>query len=139
MPTPENRPDAGKDSGALPDTGASLPVEFIELGLGLELLVDSHCEFVDAVKAAILPIEGEFLFDLPHALVSQRLLPRREGKGRVAAVRMAYEGSETPRVAFVYLSADGAETRVEPEDGQPEHLRNFANSFVAVLERIAHN
>ena len=132
MPTPENRPDAGKDSGALPDTGASLPVEFIELGLGLELLVDSHCEFVDAVKAAILPIEGEFLFDLPHG-------DDPEGKGRVAAVRMAYEGSETPRVAFVYLSADGAETRVEPEDGQPEHLRNFANSFVAVLERIAHN
>jgi hypothetical protein len=129
MPTPEDQPNAGTEAAALPDARASMPVEFIELGLALELLLDSHPVFADAVKAAILPLDGEFLFELPDSETP-------DGKGRLAAVRLAYAGSEIPRVAFVFLS-DDAETKVETADGQPEPLRNFATSFVEVIEKIA--
>lgn len=128
MPTSENRAATDAQLKPAPQAGTSTPVEFIELGLALELLIDTHPVFSDAVKAAILPLDGEFLFELPYG-------NDPDGKGRVAAVRLAFAGSEEPRVAFVYFSEE-AETRVEAGDGQPEHLRNFARSFVDVLEKI---
>ena len=129
MPTPENQIDASAETKSPAQDGASMPVEFIELGLGLELLLDTHPVFSDAVKAAILPLEGEFLFELPYGA-------KPDSKGRVAAVRLAYAGSDDPRVAFVFLSDDAMDTRVEAADGQAEHLKNFAESFVDVLEKI---
>jgi hypothetical protein len=113
----------------VPRDGASTPVEFIEVGLALELLLDTHPIFADAVKAAILPLDGEFLFELPYG-------SQPGGKGRVAAVRLAYAGHEEPRVAFIFLSDDAMDTKIEPAEGQVEHLRNFAHSFVDVLEKI---
>lgn len=129
MPTPENQIDASTEAKTVPQDGASMPVEFIELGLGLEMLLDTHPAFTDAVKAAILPLDGEFLFELPYG-------ENPDGKGRVAAVRLAYAGNDEPRVAFVFLRDDGLDTRIEAADGQAEHLRNFAESFVNVLEKI---
>jgi hypothetical protein len=133
MPMPENRPDnradAAQNNNSMPRDGATQPVEFIELGLALELLLDSYPIFADAVKAAILPLDGEFLFELPYA-------GKPDGKGRVAAVRLAYAGREEPRMAFVFLSDDAMDTRIEPAEQQVEHLRNFAQSFVDVLEKI---
>ncbi|MDB5522437.1 MAG: hypothetical protein JWM58_200 [Rhizobium sp.] len=129
MPTPENHLDASTEAQTVPQDGASMPVEFIELGLGLEMLLDTHPAFMDAVKAAILPLDGEFLFELPYG-------EKPDGKGRVAAVRLAYAGDDEPRVAFVFLLDDGMETSIEASEGQPEHLRNFAESFVNVLEKI---
>jgi hypothetical protein len=76
-----------------------------------------------------MPLDGEFLFDLPHG-------DKPDGKGRVAAVRLAYAGNAEARLAFVFLSDDALETRVEAAEGQPEHLTNFARSFVDVLEKI---
>lgn len=129
MPTPENRAENGADAKSPPQNSASTPVEFIELGLALELLLDNFPVFADAVKAAILPLDGEFLFELPYG-------SKPDSKGRVAAVRLAYAGNEAPRVAFVFLSDDAMDTRIEPAEGQVEHLRNFAQSFVDVLEKI---
>lgn len=129
MPTPESQVIAQSATSTSPQVRAPQPVEFIELGLGLELLLDSYPVFADAVKASIEPLEGEFLFDLPYAT-------KPDGKGRVAAVRLAYAGNAEPRVAFVFLSDDAMETRIEPGDGQVEHLRSFAQSFVDVLEKI---
>ncbi len=129
MPTPENHLDADTKAKSILQKGDSMPVEFIELGLSLELLLDTHPMFVDAVKAAILPLDGEFLFELPYGA-------RTDSKGRVAAVRLAYAGNDQPRVAFIFLSDDAMDTRIEPADGQVEHLRNFAESFVNVLEKI---
>lgn len=129
MPTPEKQVNTDIESKSVPQDGASMPVEFIELGLALELLLETHPVFSDAVKAAILPLDGEFLFELPYG-------EKPDGKGCVAAVRLAYAGFDTPRVAFVFLSDDAAETRVEAADSQAEHLRNFAQSFVDVLEKI---
>lgn len=126
MPIPENQIDAETKTTSTPQAGTTLPVEFIELGLALELLLDTHPVFADAVKAAILPLDGEFLFELPYG----------DGKGRVAAVRLAYAGNQDQRVAFVFLSDDAMDTKIEPADGQVEHLRNFAQSFVDVLEKI---
>jgi hypothetical protein len=108
---------------------ATSPVEFIELGLGLEMLLETHPVFIDAVKAALLPLDGEFLFELP-------LGEKPDGKGRVAAVRLAYEGSDDPRLAFAVLSDDGLETSIHMPDAQPEHLKSFAESFVDVLGRL---
>jgi len=129
MQTPEKRPGKAPPSKSAPQAGTTVPVEFIELGLGLELLLETHPVFIDAVKAAILPLDGEFLFDLPHG-------DKPEGKGRVAAVRLAYAGNAESRLAFIFLSDDALETRVEAAEGQPEHLTNFARSFVDVLEKI---
>jgi hypothetical protein len=129
MPTPDNRADAHTEIKSVPQDGASTPVEFIEVGLSLELLLDSHPVFAEAVKAAILPLDGEFLFELPYGSES-------DGRGRVAAVRLAYAGHEEPRVAFIFLSDDAMDTRIEPADGQVQHLRDFAQSFVDVLEKI---
>lgn len=108
---------------------ATSPVEFIEFGLGLEMLLETHPVFTDAVKAALLPLDGEFLFELP-------LAEKPDGKGRIAAVRLAYEGSTDRRLVFAVLSDDGLETGVHRPDEQPEHLKSFAESFVDVIERL---
>jgi hypothetical protein len=130
MATPEERTGVEIDSTGVHKTSDTAPVEFIELGLSLELLLDSHPSFAEAVKAAIEPLDGELLFDLPYSESPDSL-------GRVAAVRLPYAGSAEPRLAFIFLSDDAAETRIEPAEGQVEHLRNFANSFVEVIEKIA--
>ncbi|MBL0370882.1 hypothetical protein JJB09_02460 [Rhizobium sp. KVB221] len=129
MRAPEKHVEKARHTKPSKTKGDTAPVEFIEVGLSLELLLDSHPVFSDAVRAAILPLDGEFLFDLPHGTDP-------DSKGRVAAVRLAYAGVDEPRLAFVFLSDDGTETKVEGADGQAEHLINFANSFVDVLEKI---
>ena len=128
MQAPEKHRDQTQATAQKSSTNPA-PVEFIELGLALELLLDTHPVFADAVKAAILPLDGEFLFELPHGEAP-------DGKGRVAAIRLAYAGVDEPRLVFVFLSDDGTETKVEAPDGQAEHLANFARSFVDVLEKI---
>jgi hypothetical protein len=127
--TPEHRDGIVASAKAAPVAEGSNPVEFIELGLGLEMLLEAHPVFADAVKAAILPLDGEFLFELPHG-------EDPDSKGRIAAIRLAYAGSAEPRLVFVILGDDGAETSVEKPDNQPEHLTSFARSFVDVLERL---
>jgi hypothetical protein len=130
MQTTPDAPKAMPQAAIRPDdTKATSPVEFIELGLGLEMLLESHPVFADAVKAALLPLDGELLFELP-------LGEQPDGKGRVAAVRLAYEGSDDRRIAFAILSDDGLEASIHTPDAQPEHLKSFAESFVDVLERL---
>ena len=106
------------------------PVEFIEFGLGLEMLLETHPVFTDAIKAALLPLDGEFLFELP-------LGEKPDGKGRIAAVRLAYEGAKDRRLAFAVLSDDGLATSIHTPDAQPAHLKSFAESFVDVLTKIS--
>ena len=127
--TPEDHETASSTAPGAPSGGPPAPVEFIELGLGLEMLLETHPVFADAVKAALMPLDGEFLFELPHG-------DKPDGRGRVAAIRMAYAGSDEQRLAFVVLGDDGIETSVETADDQPEHLTSFAQSFVDVLERL---
>lgn len=126
---PENQEIIPSAAQNAPSGESSTPVEFIELGLGLEMLLETHPVFADAVKASLMPLDGEFLFELPHG-------DKPEGKGRVAAIRLAYAGSDEQRLAFVVLADDGIETSVETADGQPEHLTSFAEAFVDVLERL---
>lgn len=132
----QTTPDSPKAATrpAIDGTGpeAASPVEFIEFGLGLEMLLETHPVFSDAVKAALLPLDGEFLFELPHG-------GKPDGKGRVAAVRLAYAGSKDQRLAFAILSEDGLETSIQAAEDQPEHLKSFAESFVDVLEKIGRN
>lgn len=127
--TPENQTLVPSTAKGAPSGGSSTPVEFIELGLGLEMLLETHPVFTDAVKASLMPLDGEFLFELPHG-------DKPEGKGRVAAIRLAYSGADEQRLAFVILADDGIETSVEAAHGQPEHLTSFAEAFVDVLERL---
>lgn len=130
MQTTPETPKAAPHAAASPAASeATSPVEFIELGLGLEMLLETHPVFADAVKAALQPLDGEFLFELP-------LGEKPDGKGRVAAVRLAYEGSEDRRLAFAVLSDDGLETSIHTPGAQPEHLTRFAESFVDVLGRL---
>lgn len=127
--TPDTHKAATQTSVKAVGTAAASPVEFIEFGLGLEMLLETHPVFSDAVKAALLPLDGEFLFELPHG-------EKPGGKGLVAAVRLAYAGSADRRLAFAILSEDGLETSVHTPDAQPQHLKSFAESFVDVLERL---
>lgn len=129
MTTPDTTKAAPQAAIKPAARGATSPVEFIELGLGLEMLLETHPVFIDAVKAALLPLDGEFLFELP-------LGEQPDGKGRIAAVRLAYEGSGDPRLAFAVLSDDGLETSIHMPDAQPEHFRSFAESFVDVVRRL---
>jgi hypothetical protein len=127
--TMQTTPDTPKAAAQTGGSETTSPVEFIELGLGLEMLLETHPVFADAVKAALEPLDGELLFELP-------LGERPDGKGRVAAVRLAYEGSDDRRLAFAILSDDGLETSIHTPDAQPEHLRSFAESFVDVLGQL---
>lgn len=127
--TPDMQKAAPQAAGKPDGNAATSPVAFIELGLGLEMLLETHPVFIDAIKAALLPLDGEFLFELP-------LGEKPEGKGRIAAVRLAYEGADDRRIAFAVLSDDGLETSIHRPDEQPEHLKSFAESFVDVLERL---
>ena len=127
--TPESSKATPQNAIVSSDGDITSPVEFIELGLGLEMLLETHPVFTDAVKAALLPLDGEFLFELP-------LGEKPEGKGRVAALRLTYEGCGDRRLAFAVLSDDGLETSIHTPDAQPEHLKSFAESFVDVLERL---
>ena len=129
MQTPEIQTPAAASGKALQQSEMSMPVEFIELGMTLDILLENHPVFADAVKAAVLSVDAEFLFELPHG-------EKADGKGRVAVIRLAYAGAKAPRLAFVILSEDGMETRIEAADGQPEHLTSFAEAFVDVLEKI---
>ncbi|WP_137156472.1 hypothetical protein [Rhizobium sp. FKL33] len=113
-----------------PSSRTPEPIEFTELSLTVDLLLESHPVFADAVKAALLPLDGEFLFDLPHA-------GKPGGKGRVAAVRIRYAGSYEAKLAFVFLSDDAMDARVAPPDSELAHLKSFAESFVGVLEKFA--
>jgi hypothetical protein len=127
--TPESSTSASQAAVTVARNEAASPVEFIEFGLGLEMLLETHPVFTDAVRAALLPLDGEFLFELP-------LADKPDGKGRVAAVRLAYAGSPERRLAFAVLSEDGVETSIQTPDEQPEHLKSFAESFVDVLTKI---
>jgi hypothetical protein len=127
--TPDTEKAAQQATAQSGGTEATSPVEFIELGLGLEMLLETHPVFADAVKAALLPLDGEFLFELP-------LGEKPDGKGRIAAVRLAYEGADDRRIAFAVLSDDGLETSIHTPNAQPEHLKSFAESFVDVLQRL---
>ncbi|CAN7459590.1 hypothetical protein [Rhizobium sp. LjRoot254] len=127
--TPENQAIVPSTAKGTLSAGKSTPVEFIELGLGLEMLLETHPVFADAIKAALMPLDGEFLFELPHG-------DKPDGKGRVAAIRLAYAGAEEQSLAFVVLADDGVETSVQLADGQPEHLTSFAEAFVDVLQQL---
>jgi len=127
--TPEPSTAAPQAAAALAGHDGASPVEFIEFGLGLEMLLETHPVFTDAVKAALLPLDGEFLFELPVA-------DRPDGKGRVAAVRLAYAGEDERRLCFAVLGEDGVETSIQTAGEQPEHLTRFAESFVDVLTKI---
>ena len=127
--TPESQNVVSSRAGNVSSDAQSTPVEFIELGLGLEMLLETHPVFADAVKAALMPLDGEFLFELPHG-------EKVDGKGRVAAIRLVYAGADEQRLAFVILAEDGIETSVETADGQAGHLTSFAEAFVDVLERL---
>ena len=127
--TPETQAVVPSTAKGRPSGEGSAPVEFIELGLGLEMLLETHPVFADAVKASLMPLDGEFLFELPHG-------DKPDGKGRVAAIRLAYAGADEQRLAFVILADDGIETSVEAADGQPEHLTSFAEAFVDVLQQL---
>ena len=66
MEATSETPKAMPQTAIAPTDGQTTsPVEFIELGLGLEMLLETHPVFTDAVKAALLPLDGEFLFELP--------------------------------------------------------------------------
>jgi hypothetical protein len=124
------RPQSVTQTLAKEVSASVMPVEFIELSLEIDLLLESQPSFADAVRTATAAAGGEFLFDLPHAASP-------EGKGRVAAVRIAHSGAVDRDLVFIYLSDDGQDTSVRTADGQPTHLRSFANSFVEVLEKFA--
>lgn len=107
-------------------SGAESVLDLAELALALDLSLETHPIFVEAVKAAIRPLRGEFLFELPHG--------KPGAKGRIAAMRFALANSHEPLILFATLGDDGLETALTRFEEQPEHLQSFAQSFVSVFE-----
>ncbi|PKA40195.1 hypothetical protein [Rhizobium sullae] len=124
--TPE-RPQVSS-LGASDPSEAFLPMELLELELSLEGYDGGEEGFCEAVRAAAANANGEFLFDLPAAGLI-------EDCRRLAVLRIPSVSSEM-RVVLAVLDRDGSEIRVQAPDEETEHLVQFADAFIEVLERI---
>lgn len=112
-----------------PASEPALPLELIELELSLDGFATEQDGFSEAVRRAAKSLDGEFLFDLPASGLA-------EDCQRVAALRIPEANGNGMKIVFALLDADGTGIRVEDPSEATSGLKNFADSFVGVLERM---
>ncbi|MDR6756107.1 hypothetical protein J2Y48_001397 [Mycoplana sp. BE70] len=112
-----------------PASEPALPLELIELELSLDGFATEQDGFSEAVRRAAKSLDGEFLFDLPASGLA-------EDCQRVAALRIPEANGNGMKIVFALLDADGTGIRVEDPSEATTGLKNFADSFVGVLERM---
>ncbi|WP_246301357.1 hypothetical protein [Mycoplana rhizolycopersici] len=112
-----------------PASGPALPLELIELELSLDGFATEPDGFSDAVRRAAKALDGEFLFDLPASGLA-------EDCQRIAALRIPEATGSGLKIVFALLDDSGTGIRVEDPGEQTSGLKNFADSFVGVLERM---
>ncbi|HVK92425.1 MAG TPA: hypothetical protein VM468_13650 [Mycoplana sp.] len=112
-----------------PSSEAALPLELIELELSLDGFATEQDGFSEAIHRAAEALGGEFLFDLPASGLA-------EDCQRIAALRIPEANGNGLKIVFAFLDDSGTGIRVEDPGEATAGLKNFANSFVGVLERM---
>ncbi len=105
-----------------------LPMELIELELSLDGFTAGAAGFSAHVRIAAEGVNGAFLFEFP----ASGLIADCE---RIAVLRIPEEDGATATI-FACLESDGTTIRIERPDEATAGLKNFADAFVDVLERI---
>ncbi|WEZ84110.1 hypothetical protein P6U16_05290 [Rhizobium sp. 32-5/1] len=106
-----------------------LPMELIELELSLDGFSAGAAGFSKHVRSAAEGVKGAFLFELP----ASGLIADCE---RIAVLRIPEGTGSTMATIFACLESDGTTIRIERPDETTAGLKNFADAFVDVLERI---
>lgn len=108
---------------------SSLTMELLELELSLDGFTTGADGFVAHVRAAAAAIDGALLFELPASgLIADC--------DRIAVLRIPQDGSAAMTTVFACLENDGTTIRIEAPDETTADLKNFAEAFVDVLQRI---
>jgi len=112
-----------------PAAETGLTMELLELELSLDGFTTGPKGFAAHVGAAAAEIGGAFLFELPASGLI-------ENCDRIAVLRIPREGSVEMATIFACLEADGTTIRIETPNDKTADLKNFAEAFVDVLQRI---
>lgn len=78
--------------------------------------------------------KAQLLMDLSlnlHAIISQRLIPKEDGKGRVAAIEILIN---TPRMADLIFSGNVQEMKKLMADSRQQHMQTFDQSLYDLYE-----
>ncbi|MCA1489636.1 hypothetical protein [Sinorhizobium alkalisoli] len=118
------RPVAARQTGE-----AAIPMALLELELSLDHFSGDEDDFDDFVRTVAKDVGGEFLFALPASGLIDDCLS-------IAVLRLGAGADEPPTILFVCLDADGSTVRAEESGERTAGLRNFAEAFVGVLERM---
>ncbi|WP_276118886.1 hypothetical protein [Pararhizobium qamdonense] len=114
---------------AMPAADPGLTMELLELELSLDGFTTGPDGFSAHVRAAVGAIDGALLFELPASgLVADC--------DRIAVLRIPKDGSTTMATIFACLETGGNKIRIETPDETTADLKNFAEAFVDVLQRI---
>lgn len=120
---------AGTQQAAVSPADPGLTMELLELELSLDGFEPGTGTFADHVRTAAAAIEGALLFELP----ASGLIADCE---RIAVMRIPQDDSPLMTTVFACLEDDGTTIRIEKPDERTADLRNFAEAFVDVLQRI---
>ncbi|KQV37436.1 hypothetical protein ASE23_02055 [Rhizobium sp. Root73] len=113
----------------IPAPDANLTIELLELELSLDGFTAGPDGFSAHVRAAAAAIDGALLFELPASgLVADC--------DRIAVLRIPKDGSAVMATIFACLETGGNTIRLEAPDESTADLKNFAEAFVDVLQRI---
>ncbi|MDW5314330.1 hypothetical protein [Rhizobium sp. PL01] len=113
----------------MPASETSLTMELLELELSLDGFTTGPDGFAAHVRAAAAAVDGALLFELP----ASGLVPDCD---RIAVLRIPTEGSAVMATIFACLGTGGNTIRIEMPDETTADLKNFAEAFVDVLQRI---
>lgn len=114
---------------AMPVSDTSLTMELLELELSLDGFTTGPEGFAAHVRAAAAAIDGALLFELPASGLV-------DDCDRIAVLRIPKDGSAVMATIFACLEAGGNTIRIEEPDETTADLKNFAEAFVDVLQRI---
>jgi hypothetical protein len=113
----------------VPASDTSLTMELLELELSLDGFTTGPDGFAAHVRSAAAAIDGALLFELP----ASGLVPDCD---RIAVLHIPTDGSAAMATIFACLETGGNTIRIETPDETTEGLKNFAEAFVDVLQRI---
>ncbi|WP_426228795.1 hypothetical protein [Pararhizobium sp. DWP3-4] len=113
----------------IPASDTGLTMELLELELSLDGFTTGPDGFAAHVRAAAAAIDGAVLFELPASgLVADC--------DRIAVLRIPKDGGAVMATIFACLETGGNTIRIETPDETTADLKNFAEAFVDVLQRI---
>lgn len=113
----------------MPASDINLTMELLELELSLDGFTTGPDGFAAHVRAAAAAIDGALLFELPASgLIADC--------DRIAVLRIPRDGSAVMATIFACLETGGNTIRIETPDETTADLKNFAEAFVDVLQRI---